>query len=303
MSKSLVIIKKKEGLNEMKHRFNKLSDTFTLVNGVEIPCVGFGTWQTPDGEVAVESVKVALKEGYIHIDTAACYQNEGSVGKAIKESGIPREQLFVTSKVWNTERGYEKTLAAFEETMSKLELDYLDLYLIHWPAIEKQFPNWKELNAETWRALEKLYHDGRIKAIGVSNFLPHHLEALLETVTVKPMVNQVEFHPGFTRFDLIEYCEAHNILVEAWSPLGTGNVLNNEVLIDLAKKYSKTVAQVCIRWCLQHHILPLPKSVTESRIIENAKVFDFELTVEDIKVIDEIPFCGGAGINPDEVNF
>lgn len=283
--------------------FKNLQDTYTLANDVQIPCIGFGTWQTPDGETAINSVKAALKAGYRHIDTAACYGNEASVGQAIKESGVPREEIFVTSKVWNTERGYEKTLAAFETTMAKLDLDYVDLYLIHWPAAANQFENWKEINAQTWRALEELYIKGKIKAIGVSNFLPHHLEALLEGAKVVPMVNQIEYHPGFMQAESVAFCKAHNILVEAWSPLGTGNVLNNETLIMMAQKYSKTVAQICIRWVLQHGLLPLPKSITESRIIENTEVFDFEIKEEDMAIIDAIPFCGGAGINPDAINF
>lgn len=283
--------------------FKNLQDTYTLANDVQIPCIGFGTWQTPDGETAINSVKAALKAGYRHIDTAACYGNEASVGQAIKESGVPREEIFVTSKVWNTERGYEKTLAAFETTMAKLDLDYVDLYLIHWPAAANQFENWKEINAQTWRALEELYIEGKVKAIGVSNFLPNHLEALLEGVKVVPMVNQIEYHPGFMQAESVAFCKAHNILVEAWSPLGTGNVLNNETLIMMAQKYSKTVAQICIRWVLQHGLLPLPKSITESRIIENTEVFDFEIKDEDMAIIDAIPFCGGLGINPDAINF
>lgn len=283
--------------------FKNLQDTYTLANDVQIPCIGFGTWQIPDGETAINSVKAALKAGYRHIDTAACYGNEASVGQAIKESGVPREEIFVTSKVWNTERGYEKTLAAFETTMAKLDLDYVDLYLIHWPAAANQFENWKEINAQTWRALEELYIEGKVKAIGVSNFLPHHLEALLEGVKVVPMVNQIEYHPGFMQAESVAFCKAHNILVEAWSPLGTGNVLNNETLIMMAQKYSKTVAQICIRWVLQHGLLPLPKSITESRIIENTEVFDFEIKDEDMAIIDAIPFCGGLGINPDAINF
>lgn len=283
--------------------FKNLQDTYTLANAVQIPCIGFGTWQTPNGETAINSVKAALKAGYRHIDTAACYGNEASVGQAIKESGVPREEIFVTSKVWNTERGYEKTLAAFETTMAKLDLDYVDLYLIHWPAAANQFENWKEINAQTWRALEELYIEGKVKAIGVSNFLPHHLEALLEGVKVVPMVNQIEYHPGFMQAESVDFCRAHNILVEAWSPLGTGNVLNNKTLIMMAQKYSKTVAQICIRWVLQHGLLPLPKSITESRVIENTEVFDFEIKDEDMAIIDAIPFCGGAGINPDAINF
>lgn len=278
-----------------------LNDTFKLNNGYEIPCVGFGTWQTPDGETAVMAVGEAIKAGYRHIDTAACYENEVGVGQGIKVSGIEREKLFVTSKVWNTERGYEKTMAAFEKTLSDLGLGYLDLYLIHWPASSSQFENWEEINLDTWRAMTELYRAGRIKAIGVSNFLPHHLESLMKT-EVPPMVNQIEYHPGLTQTETVEYCREHNIVVEAWSPLGTGRVLNNETLKSIAKKYGKSVAQLCIRWCLQNGILPLPKSVTPSRIFENTGVFDFEVTEEDMATINRMEYCGGSGLHPDQVN-
>lgn len=280
----------------------QLTDTFTFHNGYEIPCVGFGTWQTPDGNTAVSSVKTAISAGYRHIDTAAAYGNEKSVGKAIRESGIKREDLFITSKVWNDMRGYEKTMQAFAQTMEELGLDYLDLYLIHWPASASRFDNWEELNTGTWRAMTELYKAGKIKAIGVSNFLVHHLEPLMKT-EVKPMVNQIEFHPGQMQEELVKYCRDHEILVEAWSPLGTGKMLNNAVLMDIAKKYGKSTAQICIRWCLQHDILPLPKSVTPERIEENANVFDFILAADDMKTIDEIPYFGGSGLNPDEVKF
>lgn len=277
---------------------NKLTDKFILSNGVGIDCVGYGTWLTPDGEVAVNAVAEALKLGYRHIDTAAIYGNEVSVGAAIKQSGLPREEIFVTSKLWNTERGYEKTLAAFDETMEKLGLDYLDLYLIHWPAHKNQYDNFDEVNLSTWKAFIELYKKGRIKAIGVSNFLPHHLSALMQT-EVKPMVNQIEFHPGFMQEETLEYCQKNGIIVEAWSPLGRGEMLQNETLLGIAKKYNKTVAQLCIRWCLQNGTLPLPKSVTPSRIAENANVFDFEISNEDMKTINEMEYCGGSGLNPD----
>lgn len=280
----------------------KISDTFKLENGYEIPCVGFGTWQTPDGETAVNAVSEAIRAGYRHIDTAACYGNEVSVGKGIKVSGAEREDLFVTSKVWNTERGYEKTLNAFEKTLADLDLDYLDLYLIHWPASSSQFEDWEQINLGTWRALTELYKAGRIKAIGVSNFLPHHLDALMNT-EVKPMVNQIEFHPGQMQEETVEYCKKHKILVEAWSPLGTGRMLTNETLKNIAAKYDKSVAQLCIRWCLQNEVLPLPKSVTSSRIIENADVFSFEISNEDMKTINQMEYCGGSGLHPDQVDF
>lgn len=280
----------------------KLTDTFTLCNGVQIPCVGFGTWQTPDGETAVASVSEAIKVGYRHIDTAALYGNEVSVGKAIQLSGVDRGQLFVTSKVWNTDRGYDKTMAAFEETMKRLGLEYLDLYLIHWPAIKKQFDDWNEINLSTWKALTELYKAGRIKAIGVSNFLPHHMESLMQT-EVQPMVNQIEYHAGQLQAETVKYCCENNIIVEAWSPLGTGRMLTNETLIAIAEKYGKSVAQLCIRWCLQNGVLPLPKSVTPSRIRENSEVFDFVISDEDMTAINAMPYFGGSGNDPDNVDF
>lgn len=279
-----------------------LNDTYRLNNGYEIPCVGFGTWQTPDGESAVMAVSEAIRNGYRHIDTAACYENEVGVGHGIKASGIEREKLFITSKVWNTERGYEKTIAAFENTLSALGLEYLDLYLIHWPASHSQYDNWEEINLETWRAMTELYKAGRIKSIGVSNFLPHHLEALMKT-EVSPMVNQIEYHPGLIQAETVDYCKKHSILVEAWSPLGTGRMLNNEILKSIADKYEKSVAQLCIRWCLQNGVLPLPKSVTASRIAENTRVFDFEIMAEDMAAINSMLYFGGSGLHPDEVKF
>lgn len=277
--------------------------TVTLANGYKIPIVGFGTWQTPDGDTAVNAVKTAIECGYTHIDGAAVYDNEKSVGMGIKESGVARENLFITSKLWNTERGYDTTIAAFEKTLSDLHVDYLDLYLIHWPANKKQFDNWKELNSETWRAFEDLYKQGRIKAIGVSNFLTHHLEALMETATIAPMVNQIEFHPGYMQKETLDFCKANNICVEAWSPLGTGRMLSNETLNEIAANYNKSTAQLCIRWCMQNGTVPLPKSVTPARIAENLDVFDFEISGEDMERINAMEYFGGSGSHPDEVDF
>ena len=277
-------------------------ENMKLNNGYMIPEIGYGTWQSPDSEVTVNGVKAAITCGYRHIDTAAAYKNEESVGEGIKESGIDRKDLFVTSKVWNTQRGYEKTIAAFEKTLSDLDLDYLDLYLIHWPASKKDYENWEEINLETWRAMTDLYKAGKIKAIGVSNFKPHHLEALMKT-EVKPMVNQIEFHPGFMQEETVKYCRDNGILVEAWSPLGTGRMLTNPDLQEVASHYGKSVAQICIRWCIQHDVLPLPKSVTPSRIQENSNVFDFEISAEDMQRIDALENFGGSGLDPDEVDF
>lgn len=219
----------------------KITDSFKLLNEYAIPCVGFGTWQTPDGDTAIQAVKTAINASYRHIDAAAVYGNEISVGQGIKASSIAREELFITSKVWNTERVYEKTMAAFEKTLTDLGLDYLDLYLIHWPASASRFSDWEQINLETWRAMTELYKAGCIRAIGVSNFMPHHLKALLET-EVAPMVNQIEFHPGQMQEETISFCRQKNILVEAWSPLGTGRMLGNEILQTIAAKYNKSVA-------------------------------------------------------------
>ncbi len=280
-----------------------LTDSYQLSNGVQIPCIGFGTWQTPDGEIAVSAVKSALEHGYRHIDTAAGYGNEASVGIAIKESGIPREEIFVTSKLHNTEHGYKNTLKAFEETMSNLAMDYLDLYLIHWPNPIKFRDHWQESNAGTWKAFEELYAAGRIRSIGISNFLPHHIDELLKTASVAPMVNQIRLCPGDTQDEVVSYCKAHSILLEAYSPLGTGQIFTVDEIQALAQKYKKSVAQICIRWSLQMGFLPLPKSVTDTRIKENAEVFDFELSADDMQMISELRGCCGYSKNPDTTTF
>ena len=279
-----------------------LTDTYKLQNGVEIPCIGYGTWQTPNGEVALTAVGEALNVGYRHIDTAAAYKNEASVGEAIRRSGLSREEIFITSKVWNNCRGYEKTMAAFERTVAELGVDYLDLYLIHWPANALQYSDPDALNLDTWRALTELYKAGRIRAIGVSNFKPHHLEPLMAT-EVPPMVNQIEMHPGHEQSDTVGYCRHHGILVEAWSPLGEGRLLADPTLAAIGEKYGKSTAQVCIRWCLQMGVLPLPKTVTPARMQANTDVFDFALSEEDMAEIAALTDYGFSGHDPDLADF
>ncbi|MDR1170297.1 MAG: aldo/keto reductase [Prevotellaceae bacterium] len=279
---------------------NSLSDTFVLNSGKGIPCIGFGTWQTPDGETAVNSVKYAIQSGYRHIDTAAIYGNEKSVGQGIRESGTDRSELFITTKLWNSDRGYEPALKAFDTSLKKLGLDYIDLYLIHWP---ENKANSAKVNSDTWRALEKLYRDGAVKSIGVSNFLEHHLRSLLDSAETVPAVNQIEFHPGQMQHETVSFCKSNGILVEAWSPLGTGKMLNNPELAEIALKYGKSVAQLCIRWVLQNEVLPLPKSITPCRIEENTNVFDFEISCADMQTINSMPYFGGSGLNPDTVTY
>jgi diketogulonate reductase-like aldo/keto reductase len=209
----------------------------------------------------------------------------------------------VTTKLWNEDRGYEQTLKAFELSLSNLGLEYLDLYLIHWPATANQFENWKEINADTWRALEFLYKEGKVKAIGVSNFYVHHLEALLETAEIRPMINQIEFHPGFTQSEVVDYCKEESILIEAWSPIGRGNILNNEILVHMALKYGVTVPQLVLKWIIQKGHLPMPKSVTPERIKENFDIKKIIISEDDVVVIDNLPYIGASGLNPDQVDF
>ena len=280
----------------------KATDKIILNNGYAMPVLGYGTWRTPDDATAVQAVKDAVSSGYRLIDCAAYYHNEPSIGAGLEALSVARDELFVTSKVWNTERGYAKTKAAFYQTLKDLKLDYLDLYLIHWPASAHQFSNWEEINLSTWQAMTELYEAGLIKAIGVSNFKPHHLKALLET-KVPPMVNQIEIHPGLNQAETVAFCQEHGIVVEAWRPLGAGKFLTHETLTTIATKYHKSTAQVCLRWILQQGLVPIPKSVTPSRILENIQVFDFELSAQDMTTISAMTYCGGSGQDPDEIDF
>ncbi|MCH5461707.1 aldo/keto reductase [Lactobacillus sp. LC28-10] len=280
-----------------------LTDTYTLSNGTKIPVVGFGTWQTPDGDVAYHAVLDALAAGYRHIDTAAAYGNEESVGHAIHDSGVKREDLFVTTKLWNGDHGYEKTKQAIGTSLSKLGLEYVDLYLIHWPNPETFRDNWEEANAQSWKAMEEAYEEGLLKAIGVSNFRQKHLDALLKTAKIAPMVNQIFLNPSDLQPNVVEYNNAHDIVTEAYSPFGTGRIFQIDDLKDIAEKYNKSVPQLVLRWHLQHGFLPLPKSVHAEYIKANTDIFDFEIAEEDMKTIDGFRGAAGLATDPDTTLF
>ncbi|HEU8482982.1 TPA: aldo/keto reductase [Streptococcus pneumoniae] len=279
-------------------------NTYQLNNGVEIPVLGFGTLKAKDGEEAYRAVLEALKAGYRHIDTAAIYQNEESVGQAIKDSGVPREEMFVTTKLWNSQQTYEQTRQALEKSIEKLGLDYLDLYLIHWPNPKPLRENdaWKTRNAEVWRAMEDLYQEGKIRAIGVSNFLPHHLDALLETATIVPAVNQVRLAPGVYQDQVVAYCREKGILLEAWGPFGQGELFDSKQVQEIAANHGKSVAQIALAWSLAEGFLPLPKSVTTSRIQANLDCFGIELSHEERETLKTIAVQSGAP-RVDDVDF
>lgn len=272
------------------------TDRVKLNNGIEIPSIGFGTSMVT-GDECIETIKTAIDVGYTHIDTAHAYENEAEIGKAIKQSNINRADIFITSKVWKDSMGYEKTMESFSETIKSLDVDYIDLFLIHWPK-----NNNDELNIETWRALEDLYRAGKVRAIGVSNFLVKHLKPILENCEIVPAVNQLEYHPGLVRKDTIDFCKKYGIVIEAWSPLGKGKMLDNETLVKLAKKYNKSVAQICLKWCLQNEIIPLPKSQNKGRMIQNKDLFNFELSDEDMEEINSLQFFGGSNMDPNNFN-
>ena len=276
-----------------------IQSTKTLHNGVEMPSLGLGVFRVEDGQELIDAIKIAIKHGYRSIDTAAIYGNEVGVGQGIRkgmeDEDISREELFITSKVWNSDLGYEATIAAYEESLTKLGLEYLDLYLIHWP-VEGKYK-------EAWKALETLYKEGRVKAIGVSNFHIHHLEELINDAEIIPMVDQVEYHPRLTQKELQKFCIEHNIQLEAWSPLMAGQLLDNSELRDIASKYGKSVAQIIVRWDLQNDVITIPKSTKEHRIVENANVYDFELLKDDMNRIDLMNENQRVGPDPDNFDF
>lgn len=262
-----------------------------LSNGVLMPVLGLGVWRTQEGPEVEQAVTFALDNGYRHIDTAAFYQNEQGVGAGIRKSTIPRSEVFVTTKVWNDDQGYEETLKAFDQSQRRLDLDYIDLYLVHWPVRHKY--------TETWKAVERLYTEGRVKAIGVSNFLQHHLEVLLPVAEIRPMVNQLEHHPYLVQTSLQQYCKAQQIQFEAWSPLMQGRIFEIPLLQEMAQRYGKTIAQLVLRWNIQNGIVTIPKSVTPERILENGRIFDFELSAADMEAISQLDRRERVGPDPD----
>lgn len=268
-----------------------ITSTITLNNGVKMPVLGLGVYKSREGREVIEAIHHAFEAGYRHIDTASFYNNEAGVGEAIRTSGVARKDVFVTSKVWITEQGYEETLKAFDASLEKLGFDYLDLYLIHWPVPQKYL--------ESWRALEKLYREGKVKAIGLSNCLVHQIEEIQGIAEVQPAVLQNEFHPRLVQQQLINYCGQNQIAYEAWSPLMRGRILKDEKILALANKYQRTPAQIVIRWDLQKGVVTIPKSVHRERIFENAAVFDFELSKEDIETIDSLDREERTGAHPD----
>lgn len=266
-----------------------------LHNGIEMPFIGLGTYGLGGGRATVEIVKAALDLGIRSIDTASFYKNEQEVGEGIKESAVFRKEVFVTTKLWNDEHGYDAALKAIEASLRRLDMDYVDLYLIHWPG--------KDRYIETWKALERLYDEGTVKAIGVSNFQEHHLSRLLSSCNEKPAVNQIELHPRLTQERLREYCKKMGIKVEAWSPLANGRLLNEPTINYIAKKHARTPAQIILRWHVQNEVMVIPKTASRKRLVENTNIFDFRLSMEEMNLIDSLNMNERIGQDPDKMIF
>lgn len=281
--------------------------SIALANGMNFAPIGYGSYKVAAKEEGISIIESAVKVGYRLIDTAAMYGNEQIVGqglrRAIDKGLVSREELIVTTKLANTDRGYDNTLKAFEKSEKELGLGRPDLFLVHWPASAGTEDDWEHINADTWRAMETLYNDGRVGAIGVSNFMPEHLEALSLTAQILPMVNQIEFHPGYMQKPALEWCKRNKVTVEGWSPLGRTRILGNPLLKALAAKYERTVAQICLRWAIQHGVVPLPKTTHAERMAQNLNVFDFSISDDDMKLIDSMPQTGESGLTPDTITF
>ena len=278
---------------------NSLTDCYELINGVKVPCVGFGTWKMPE-EIASNAVKCAIENGYRHIDTAAAYLNEEYVGLGIKNSGISREEIFLVSKLPNDDHGYKNAIASCEKSLKRLGVDYLDSYLIHWPVLVQNEGRVEEDLCDTWRAFETLYKEGKLRSIGTSNFLEEHIEIIKKNFSTYPMINQVQMHPQNPQEEMIDYCNRNKILPEAWSPLIQGQAFKRELLIEMAEKYNVTIAQLCIRFIVQKGAVPIPKSATPERIINNADVFSFSISQDDMEKIATLREYGMIG-NPPSV--
>lgn len=275
-------------------------DCYTLRNGVQIPCVAFGTYKASADESA-KVIRLAIEAGYRYFDTASFYGTEKYLGEAIRESKILRSEFFITSKVWKTEMGYKEVKEAFSRTLEQLGTDYLDQYLIHWPLPTPDFTEWKQLDIDTWKAMEELYKEGKIRSIGLSNFLPHHIENILEHCEIPPMVDQLEYHPGYAQEAAVQYCKEHDILVQAWSPIGRGRMFGDPLFVELTEKYQVSPAQLCLRFAVQNGVIPLPKSSTMERMKENQDIFSFEISEEDMYRLRTMPQAGWSGEHPDRV--
>lgn len=275
-----------------------IKDTYILSNGMEIPCMGFGTYN-PAGGDNCKIILTAIETGYRYFDTASLYETERALGQAVKESGIARKELFIASKLWMDEMGYTETKQALERTLNRLQMDYLDLYLIHWPRCSEDDAEWKERNTETWQAMEELYEEGKIRGLGLSNFLPHHMENILENCKVNPLVNQLEVHPGYSQERAVAYSNSKNVLVQAWSPLGRSRLLSHPFMLKLAEKYQKSAAQISLRFLLQKGIIPLVKASGAERMKQNMDIFDFEITKEDMFMLECMPQEAWSGEHPD----
>ena len=279
---------------------------YILRNGLVVPAIGFGTYKISDDKEGEDILVDALRAGYRLIDTATMYGNEKMIGRAIRradEEGVAkRADVRLTTKVANEDRGYDSTLRAFERSEKSLGSN-IDIYLIHWPLSEGIASNWRKVNSETWRAMERLLTEKRVKAIGVSNFKARHLEALAETAEVLPMMNQIEFHPGWMEPETLCWCQNHGVLVEGWSPLGRTRMFDHALLRGLAEKYGRSVAQICLRWALQHGVAPIPKTTSPVRMQENLDIYDFSISEADMETIDNMGIAGESGLDPDTITF
>lgn len=283
--------------------FSSLADKLVLSNGVQMPGIGFGTWQVPTDSTLENAVSAALKLGYRFFDTAQIYGNASAIGRGVLLSDLPRAEIFISSKIWTSHRSYDGVMRAFTDIIEQLKTTYLDQLLIHWPATQGEPMIWQSQNAGTWRALEDLYEQGAVKVIGVSNFLPHHLVPLLARARIRPMVNQLEIHPGYPQFAAVNFCFKQNIAVQAWSPLGRGGLTHHPLLIELGEKYSVSPALIALRWSLQHGFIPVVKALDAEHMKSNLDAFGLTLEDEDMTRLDTMQQVAFSGLHPDTVTF